>query len=383
MNLLPKEIVYIALNRWDSLFQREQHLMLGLSKTFRILFVDPPLSFPTIFWGKIKGEKYTFRSQFCWVSDRLAVYTPPAFPPFSQYIKLIHHLHTSLFIFLLKKKLNQLNFNDYIIGIGRPFLGESFKKFNPRLSYYDCSDDYLESPRLKGNKRLLRAVEEKTIKSVDLVFCSSHRLRDIKCRWNRNCFVIPNGVEISFMEQNLQEEDPVDIAGIKGPILGYIGVIDERLDFDLLNKLAKAKPHWSIVLVGPSISPHSMAGLKEQPNVYFLGTKNYQDLYRYLKRFDVCLIPFKINAFTQKIYPTKLHQYLAAGKPVVSSPLPELKIFSPWIEFYLNFKEMKFKIERAILEDSEEKAMERRRVARENTWDRRVELTIKIFREYL
>ncbi len=99
--------------------------------------------------------------------------------------------------------------------------------------------------------------------------------------------------------------------------------------------------------------------------------------------FDVCTIPFKVNDFTMKIYPTKFHQYLAAGKPVVSSPLPDLQAFKPWVDFYTDATEMEEKIDRAIREDSKEKASERRRVASENTWDERVKSMVEILNRCL
>lgn len=384
MNPRPTQIVYFALNRWDSMIQREQHLMLGLSRTYRILFIDPPLSLPTLLFGKMRGKQWTFREHLRWVNDQLAVYTPPAFPPFNQYVGWIHLLHTTLLMFLVKKLLSRINFREYIVGIGRPFLGEIVKKLNPQLSYYDCSDDYLESPRLRGDKTMLREYEERTLKSVDLVFCSGQGLREAKGRLNRNCFLIPNGVELTSFEPKLSDMDsPQDIRGINKPILGYIGLIDERLDFDNLKRLAQARPDWSIVLIGPLMSKHSAAIFKKNPNVYFPGEKDYRELYRYLKMFDVCLIPFKINEFTKMIYPTKLHQYFAAGKPVISSHLPDLEVFAPWVEFYSDAKEMEIKIERSLREDSEGKALERMRVASENTWDRRVESMIEIFRGHL
>lgn len=95
--------------------------------------------------------------------------------------------------------------------------------------------------------------------------------------------------------------------------------------------------------------------------------------------FDICLIPFKVEEFTKKIYPTKLHQYLAAGKPVISCRLPDLEQFVPWVDFYSNVKEMEMKTERSLKEDSEEKRLKRKRIASENTWDRRVESMIHIF----
>ena len=129
-------------------------------------------------------------------------------------------------------------------------------------------------------------------------------------------------------------EIPPDIQGIKKPILGYVGTLGEWVDFDILIQLAKAKPDWSIVMIGPVTSKRFSSLMTGIPNLHWLGEKEYNELPAYLDVFDVCLIPFKVNEFTEKIYPTKFHQYLGAGKPVVSSYLPDLEPFSPWVTFY-------------------------------------------------
>jgi glycosyltransferase involved in cell wall biosynthesis len=171
--------------------------------------------------------------------------------------------------------------------------------------------------------------------------------------------------------------------GIRRPILGYIGTVGEWVDFDILRDLARARPDWSIVIIGPSTSKRFSSIMKSCYNIHWLGEKEYQVLPTYLRGFDVCLIPFKVNEFTQRIYPTKLHQYLAGGKPVVSSPLPDLEPFSSWVEFYSDAKELEMKIEKSLKEDSGQKVSERKRVAGENTWDRRVKSMIEIFNSFI
>lgn len=376
----PTEIIYLAVNRWDSMVQREQHLMMGLSRSYRILFVDPPLSFLTLSLGKVQGKNRNFRSRLHRVNEQLIVYTPSAFPPFSHYLHWIHSLHTKLLMFLVRSLLKKFSFNNYVLGIGNPFLGNVVKVFSPRLSYYDCSDDYLASPRVRGAKELLRKLEGELVRSVDLVFCTSTGLVEAKSLLNQNCFLVPNGVDLtSFFKQPLKSGTSFDIGKIRKPILGYIGLIDERFDVDGLLGLAKKRLDWSIVMVGLATSKHVASALKGIPNIHLLGEKNYHDLPGYLEAFDVCLIPFKVNDFTKKIYPTKLHQYLATGKPVVSSRLPDLESFGSIIEFYSGVKEMEEAIERAIKGDSEGKALERKRVASENTWNQRVKLITEIF----
>src|SRR4030065_1629409 len=120
MNQLPTEIVYLAVNRWDRMIQREQHLMMGLSQSYRILFIDPPLSFLTLFLGKIQRKKWTFRSHLRRVNDQLIVYTPPAFFPFSQNLSWIHRWNTHSLISLIKRLTREFSFNNYVLGISWP-----------------------------------------------------------------------------------------------------------------------------------------------------------------------------------------------------------------------------------------------------------------------
>ena len=280
--------------------------------------------------------------------------------------------------------MRKLSFKDFILGMARPFLSPVIKKLHPLLSYYDCPDEYREFPGFRADQRLLKKSEEDLLKSVDLVFCSSQWLREDKSHFNKNCFLIPNGVDLElFRNRDSDLENPPDMIGIEKPILGYIGTVGEWLDFDTLKDLARARPDWSIVIVGPSTSKRFYSIMKSPSNIHWLGEKEYHELPKYLRDFDVCLIPFKVNEFTKRIYPTKLHQYLAVGKPVVSSPLPDLESFSSSVEFYTDAKEMEIKIEKLLKEDSERKVLERKRVASENTWDRRIESMVHILDIFL
>jgi glycosyltransferase involved in cell wall biosynthesis len=380
MNQRPAEIVHIAVNRWDSMIQREQRLIAGLSRFYRVLFVDPPLSFLTLSVERMKGKKETFRSRVHRVNDRLIIYTPPAFPPFSQNSSWIRRWNTHLLSSRIKILLQELSFKNYVLGISWPLWVGVLRELRPRWSYYDCSDDYLTYPGLRAGKKKLRQSEEELLRSVNLVFCSSQRLKEAKTVYNPNCFFIPNGVDPSpWLEGHPEEGIPPDMKPIRKPVLGYVGTLGEWVDFDALVRLARTKPEWSIVMVGPLTTRRFSSMLTGIPNLYWLGEKGYNELPGYLKNFDVCLIPFKVNEFTEKIYPTKFHQYLGAGKPVVSSSLPELEPFKPWVIFYRDGEGMEEAVGRALREDSEEKALMRKRIAGENTWDRRVKSIVEIF----
>ncbi len=382
MDSLPTEIIHIGVNRWDSMIQREQHLILGLSQFYRVLFVDPPLSFLTLSLEKMEGKKRTFRSRLRQVNDRLTVYTPPAYPPFSQKISPIHRWNTRLLASQVKTLAQRLSFKNYILGVSWPLSVGMLRELKPRWSYYDCSDNYPTYPGLKADQKKLFHSEEELLRSVNLVFCSARGLAEVKAAYNPHCFFIPNGVDPSFLLTG-EKEVPRDLKSMRKPILGYMGTIGEWVDFDALTGLARARPEWSIVLIGPLVANRLASVLARVPNLHWLGEKRYGELPAYLRQFDVCLIPFKMNAFTEKIHPTKFHQYLGAGKPVVSSDLPDLKPFSPWVMFYRSLSEMEERVGEALRDDSGEKASERRRIAGENTWDQRVKTIKGIFDKYL
>jgi hypothetical protein len=263
-------------------------------------------------------------------------------------------------------------------------MGRTIKALHPILSYYDCSDDYGEFPGLKANRVLLKESEAELLRLVDLVFCSSQGLMKTKSVFNRNCFLLPNGVDQTYLSNQPGDmETPSDLKGIRRPILGYVGTIGDWFDFDQLVALARRRADWSVVLIGPLTAKRLSLIFRGIRNIYWLGEKPYVGLHQYLKTFDVCLIPFRVDEFTKRIYPTKVHQYLAEGKSVVSSHLPDLEPFTPWVEFYSDVNEMEMKIERSLSDDSEEKIMARKRVAAENTWDQRVVSVIRIFDDFL
>ena len=373
------EIIHIGVNRWDSMIQREQHLIAGLSRSYRVLFIDPPLSYLTLALGRVKGKRGTFRSRLRRVNDRLIVYTPPAFPPFSQNSSWIRRWNNHRLASEIRGLIHQLSFRDYILGLSWPLWLGVLQELKPKGSYYDCSDDYFTYPGLRADKAMLKRSEGELLRSVNLVFCSSQRLKESKAAHNPNCFFIPNGVDPStWLGRQREGEVPRDMKPIPKPILGYVGTLGEWVDFGALVRLARGKPEWSIVLVGPLTFARFSTMRAGIPNLYCLGEKGYDELPGYLDAFDVCLIPFKVNEFTEKIYPTKFHQYLGAGKPVVSSSLPELEPFKPWVNFYHDRGGMEEAVQRALREDSIEKALERRRVAGENTWDQRVKSITEI-----
>jgi len=140
---------------------------------------------------------------------------------------------------------------------------------------------------------------------------------------NENCHFYGCGVDVTHFgkAREAATKIPGDIAPLRKPVLGYFGVIDERMDYDLLVKLAEANPDWSIAMVGPHIKVDKVP---QRPNLHWLGQKNYTELPAYCKAFDVCMMPFALNEATEFINPTKALEYMATGKPIVSSAVADV-----------------------------------------------------------
>ncbi len=186
---------------------------------------------------------------------------------------------------------------------------------------YDCMD---ELANFKFAPPRLLALEQELFEAADLVFTGGYSLYEAKKDRHPEVHPFPSSVDRAhFAKARAVEVQPEDQAGIAGPRLGFFGVVDERMDLDLIARLADARPSWSIIIVGPVVKVDP-ASLPARPNIHYLGSKDYTDLPAYLGGWDVALMPFAINESTRFISPTKTPEYLAGGRPVVSTPITDV-----------------------------------------------------------
>lgn len=199
------------------------------------------------------------------------------------------------------------------------FLGE----LEERLVVYDCMD---ELSQFKGAPPELLVREHTLLRHADVVFCGGRKMREKRLPVNPNCHFFGTGVDIAHFGKARSKDLAIapEIAALKGPVLGYFGVVDERIDYDLLAKLADARKDWHVVMVGPTakVDPKEFP---IRPNLHFIGGRSYDQLPALTKGFSVCMMPFALNAATEFINPTKALEYMAAGRPVVSTAINEVK----------------------------------------------------------
>jgi glycosyltransferase involved in cell wall biosynthesis len=195
--------------------------------------------------------------------------------------------------------------------------------FNEVAVVYDCMDELAQfrfaNPDLPRRERLLLA-------NSDVVFTGGRKLYDAKRRHHDNVHFFGCGVDAAHFAKARSDatEIPADIANLPSPVFGYFGVIDERIDYELLALLAQRHPNASVAMVGPVVKVDP-ATLPSEPNIHWLGMRDYSELPAYVKGFDTCLMPFALNEATEFINPTKTLEYMAAGKPIVSTALADVQ----------------------------------------------------------
>ena len=260
-------------------------------------------------------------------------------------------------------------FDDAILWFNDPMAVTAYAgQLGERMIVYDCMD---ELSQFHGAAPELVERERELTRLADVVFCGGRKMREKRLPLNANTHFYGTGVDCDHFGSALSEKLPVDpqIAALPGKVLGYFGVIDERLDYALIGALADARSDWSIVMVGPAakIDPDS---LPRRPNLHWLGARPYEQLPAITKGFDVCLMPFAINAATEYINPTKALEYMAAGRPVVATAISEVKSnFSGVSRIARNHDDFIKMCRREARSPSHSRIQRGLKLAADNTWE--------------
>lgn len=213
-------------------------------------------------------------------------------------------------------------------------------------------------------------IEAQIMAKADVVVANSTYLADLARKFNPHSYYVGQGCDLSLFDKKLIKEAPADIKDIKGPVIGYIGVLfNLRLDINILVYLAKQQPDWSIVLVGPEDEAFAASELHQLENVYFLGSKKMEELPAYLNSFDVALNPQLLNEVTIGNYPRKIDEYLAMGKPTVATKTEGMSVFADYT-YLAQDKEGYLKlVQKALDENTPELEEKREKLARSHTWE--------------
>jgi glycosyltransferase involved in cell wall biosynthesis len=282
-------------------------------------------------------------------------------------------LNKSIMRAQFSRLLSRLEFNNYILWIGTPTAAFFLDIFDPSVLIYNPVDRFSEFSF--ANSAKIINYERYIASRSDAIICTADAIRRDLEPYNSNCFTVTHGVDVNHFHSALHNSSvPEDIKNIPGPIIGYFGGLTEWMNWGLLLDVSIRYPDANLVFIGKRSSDvEGLAKLDKQSNVHFLGYKDYKVLPDYLKQFTVCLIPFIINDLILAVDPTKLREYLAMGKPVVSTALPEVKKLQDVVYIGENKEDFLDKIGKAISEDDPSLTEERIRAAWRSDWRVKIE----------
>jgi len=339
---------------------RPQHLMTRLARRHRVLYVEPTRARKWCRpwrWGRLRRE------------DGLLVLEPIVLPGL-RWSRAVRRLNETLVRRAIRRVLRRHNFRDAITVVGTPFAAQIAGSLAERVVVYDCNDDWASIPRLPSS--YLRRQEEQLARRADLVFATSRGLFSRLGRLNPRTTLLPSGVDVEhFAPAGQPGELPDEMRGLASPVIGSIGSINTtKDDLDILEAVAAQRPEWSFVFVGPVMSDVDLAKYPQlQQHARFLGARPYEALPAYVRAMNVCVLAYKRNAFTASANPTKVFEYLSAGKPVVATPLEDLVQLDRYVALAHDTDEFVAAIDAALDQDDRARQQARVERSRQRSWD--------------
>ena len=372
-------VIALVPENWDSIWMPRHQVLTRLARYFDVVWINPARGWRE-YWH-LKGVNHLQRTEFREVLPGFTVMTPGRMlarfhqPAWLRRATLARTLKDAR-AYLARRKTKRL-----ALYLWRPEFAEALQLIPHDASYYHIDDEYSFADVARPND----PQEIQLLRSVHQVIVHSQGLLKKKGSINPHTALIPNGVD--YRAFSTKQAEPPDLAAVPAPRIGYAGLIKRQLDLGLLVRLARAQPGWSFVLVGPvgnvSGKEAALAELRALPNVHFLGYKPVNQLAAYVQYMDVCLMCYEVNDYTNCIYPLKLHEYLAAGRPSVASPIASVLEHSDIITLARSDEEWLAGIARALAQSSSFENERRRRRASSYDWDILVEKLAQIFCERL
>jgi glycosyltransferase involved in cell wall biosynthesis len=316
-------VISLVPEAWGGPWQPRQQILTRLAYYFHTVWCNPARR-----WWRLWRPPIRWRQDIDYdsaMTPGLTIYQPERWLPAIGRPPVLARLTMREQLRRAQRLLARRGCRTTILYIWRPWYALALDVMEYDLSCYHIDDEYTFSARQKP----IGAREERLIARVDQVFIHSPALLEKKGRLNPHTLLLPNGVD--YQAYATPQREPADLKPISHPRIGYIGIIKKQLDLALLITLAERHRQWSFVLVGPQGNLSDCAALMQRlsqlPNVYLLGGKPVAALPAYVQHMDVCMLCYEVNDYTQFIYPLKLHEYLASGRPVVGSPIRSLQEF--------------------------------------------------------
>lgn len=304
----------------------------------------------------------------------------PLVIPFKHHSIFVRVFNREFLRFSIRCFMRKNSFVNPVVWTYHPFMLDAIEKLATGPIVYHCVDDMSAVPGIDSEG--FKKEEERLLTKAKVVFTTSTTLMEMCSKFNDHVYNFPNVVDIDFFGKALENAPiPVDLASIPKPRIGYVGALsDYKVDFPLLLDVAEQRPDWHFVLIGEEAEGQDnsiVRQLRQMPNVHLLGHRSYQTLPDYLRGFDVGLLPTLINDYTRAMFPMKYFEYLAAGVPVVSTPLDFTRenkaglVVAEGLEVFIQAIEQQLERGRFSKEESSS-------FVADNTWDARMKKMLGI-----
>ncbi|MEJ7847546.1 MAG: glycosyltransferase [Pyrinomonadaceae bacterium] len=347
------DVICFSHLRWDFVYQRPQHLMSRFGKDRRVFYIEEP-----IFDG--------FKAHWDISERETGVFV--CVPHLARETKA--DSIDFMMLYLVNLLIAEKEVEDYIFWVYTPMMLPWRKGLKPKAVVYDCMD---QLSAFKNAPNVLHIREAELFDLADLVFTGGHSLFEAKRNHHDAVYAFPSSIDTKHFGRALDfSEEMDDQRETPHPRIGFIGVIDERMDVDLLARIAELKPAWHFIMIGPVVKIDE-ADLPRAGNIHYLGGKQYGELPGYIAGWDAAMMPFAINESTEFISPTKTPEYLAAGQPVVSTAIRD--VVRPYGEMGLvhiaeTAEEFVAKLEIAMSEDEKGRREKAAEFLSDISWDK-------------
>lgn len=381
-----KNIIVVGQQAWDTeIGSNCKNIALEFAKQNKVLYINFPLDRITKFRGK-KDPKIQKRLKvIAGKEDGLIQISPNLYQlypnclidsinwiPSNLIFRWFNKINNKKLARAIKPALKQLNFTDFILFND----SDMFRSFHlkellaPRLSIYYSRDNMLATSYYKKHGQTL---EPQIIAQADVCVANSEYLKNYCKQYNINSYYVGQGCDFTIFNVPKIGEVSTTLKQLRYPIIGYVGVLTSaRLDIDLIYFIAKSKPEWNIVLVGPEDNAFVNSALHQLANVHFLGAQPTDDLPKYINFFDICFNPQLLNELTIGNYPRKIDEYLALGKPTIATKTETMDVFKDYVYLANSAEEYVVGIAYLLKNNTQDLIAERKKFALSHTWENSV-----------
>ncbi|CAN2049002.1 putative Glycosyltransferase I domain-containing protein [Candidatus Magnetomoraceae bacterium gMMP-1] len=373
----------LAKDYWDGIVMSRHHVMGKLSSKHKVVFVSPQYNMIQVFNNIWKG--ILKKSEVTKVNDNLLSIIPPKIFPRIHCSQNLDKLLLGFFIKYLQKIIKQIDYDKLILYLWNPRFYEFIGKFNENLVCYHVHDQFKGYAIVSAEEaKQIEIMEEYVLKRADIVFANGEMLAMEKNKYN-NTYNVPSAVDYDYYNNVYMNIDlePFEMQNIPKPRIGYAGRITRKVNFDLIVHLADKRPEYSFVFIGPvnlnGRWKENFEKLYEKDNFYHIAEKPVNMLPLYTKCLDVGLMNYVINEHTKFVFPLKLFEYLALGKPVIGSDMECFKPYKDIVRIAIKTEDWLTHIEKCLIEKDDPNLIDKRReLASQNSWDNRVATIEKI-----